>query len=669
MKRVYLGLVFVLCCPLIGNSQKPPAKFGDVPDEQVQMKAYPKDSSAAAVVLVDYGETAIDYSSDKGFLIRFDRIRRIKILTKEGYEWGNFVIPLYHEGSDEEDLGSLKAITYNMENGKVVETKMKNDAVFKEERDENWTHVKIAMPNVKEGSVIEITYRVTSPYIFNFQDWEFQSTIPTIWSEYRTHIPEYFTYRRFMKGYLGVTINESKEENKFFNISYREKTGSARTTAVQDRVDYVETYNRLVVQDAPAFKSEPYMTTYRDYLSGINFELSTFKLPNEPIKVYNDSWEKLNENFLKRESFGGVVKGSNFLNDHVAAATAGKTDPKEKVAALYSFVRGNVEWDGSYRVYTSGNLKGVLEKKKGSCAEINLMLVSMLQKAGLTANPVLLSTRDHGFVRRDLPIASQFNYVIAAVELDGKTMLLDATDRTLPVNILPKRCMNGEGFVISADKMGWIGITPVKSRSNVSMELALADDGTMKGKAQFNHDGYFGQRARTNYFRKGQDEFVKDVQSSYGWEIESSSFENVDKLSEPMKEIYQVKLGDHVQATDGTMYINPLFAYRLESNPFQSETRAYPVDYGSPEDQLIMVKITVPEGWAVEEMPASKALVMPANSARYTYSANQNGNQITVMSQLSINRPLFSMDDYKPLRDFYVQVVAKQAEQIVLKKK
>lgn len=673
MNRRILSVLGLVLSISTTSAQKPPIKFGDVPLEQIQMKVYAKDSTAAAVVLTDYGESTIDYSADKGFFIKFDRIRRVKILTKDGYEWGNFTIPLYHEGSKVEDLGSLKAVTYNLENGKVVETKMAKDAVFEEERDDNWTFVKLALPNVKEGSVVEITYRVTSPYIFNFQDWDFQTTIPTVWSEYRTRIPEYFDYRRFMKGYLTATINDLRQENKFFNIIYRErvgseKAGSIRTTQVQDRVDYVEYYNRLVVQNAPAFKSEPYMTSYSDYVSGINFELSTFKLPNEPVQIFNDSWEKLNADYLKRESFGGVLRGSNFLKEHVELATSGRTEPKEKIASIYSYVRGLVEWNGDYRKVPE-NLRSAIEKKKGSSADINVMMVAMMQKAGLNSNPVFISTRDHGFIRKEIPVASQFNYVIASVDIEGKTILLDATDRTLPMNILPQRCLNGEGFIISPDKSGWISLTPTKSRSSANMDLVLADDGIMTGRAQFNHDGYFAQRARKDYFRKGQDEYLKEIKTSYGWDVESSSFENQEKLSEPMKEVYQVKLSEHVQAAGSTMYINPLLAFRLERNPFQSETRAYPVDYGSPEDQLLMLRLRIPEGWVTEEMPQPKVLVMPSNGARYTYSISQNGNVLTVLSQLTINKPLWSFEEYKPLRDFYVQVVAKQAEQIVLKKK
>ncbi|MBL7850498.1 MAG: DUF3857 domain-containing protein [Cyclobacteriaceae bacterium] len=667
MIRCYLLICFMIVSMAV-YGQKPPIKFGDIPDEQMRMTVYPKDSSAAAVVLADYGESVIDYAND-AFLIRFERIRRVKILTKDGLEWGNMTIPLYRDGGTDEDLSSVKAVTYNLEGNKVVETKMKNDAMFKEIADQNLTLVKLALPNVKVGSVVEITYKINSPFIYNFQDWDFQTTIPTVWSEYRSRIPEYFTYKKFVQGYLPVTINENKSEYKAFNIRTRVQTGSARTTAVEDRVDYSENYNRLVIQNVPAFKSEPYMTTYRNYISRINYELSLVKLPGQELQTFNDSWEDLNKDFLKMETFGGVVRGSGFLKDETEALVAGKTDNREKVGAIYHWVKSNVEWDGQYRKFSDGNLRQTLTTKKGSSAEINLMLVSMLQKAGLQASPVLVSTRDHGFVRRETPVSSQFNYVIAAVDLDGKTFLLDATDRTLPMNVLPLRCINGDGFMISPEKPGWIGLTPSKTKTSATLDFQLADDGKLSGKAAFSHDSYFAQKVRKSYFTKGKDEYVKDVASTYQWEIASAEFENLEKLSESVKETYQVKLDEHIQLAGDKMYINPIFIQRLDENPFQSQNRAYPVDYGSPEDRLYMVRITLPEGWVTEEMPQPKAWVLPANSGRYVYNISQTGNMISVTSQLIINKPLFSHEEYVPLRDFYTQVVAKQAEQIVLKRK
>lgn len=108
------------------------------------MTSYDKDSSAAAVILPDYGESAIVYRQNIGFILDFERITRIKILTKEGLEWGDFTIPLFKSGSTDEKLTGLKAVTYNLEDGKVVETKLKNDGIFKENFDASRDLVNIA---------------------------------------------------------------------------------------------------------------------------------------------------------------------------------------------------------------------------------------------------------------------------------------------------------------------------------------------------------------------------------------------------------------------------------------------------------------------------------------------------------------------------------------------
>ena len=164
-----LSAILLLMYSFQLQAQKPPVKFGDVSIEELKMKRYDKDTTASAIVLCDYGESRIEYQQGKGFSVKFERVRRVKIFSKEGYVWGNFSIPIYKSGTNEEDLTTLKAITYNLENGKIVESKLKNEAIFTEEADKNTKIVKFALPNVKEGSVIEILYKVSSPFTFNFQ--------------------------------------------------------------------------------------------------------------------------------------------------------------------------------------------------------------------------------------------------------------------------------------------------------------------------------------------------------------------------------------------------------------------------------------------------------------------------------------------------------------------
>ena len=80
----YVFLLAAVCAVTCGYSQKAPLKFGDIPMEALTMKVYPADSSAEAVVLMDYGVSTIEYNQNAGFQLFFDRIRRIKILTEGG---------------------------------------------------------------------------------------------------------------------------------------------------------------------------------------------------------------------------------------------------------------------------------------------------------------------------------------------------------------------------------------------------------------------------------------------------------------------------------------------------------------------------------------------------------------------------------------------------------
>ena len=65
------------------------------------------------------------------------------------------------------------------------------------------------------------------------------------------------------------------------------------------------------------------------------------------------------------------------------------------------------------RVNTDKNLRTVLKSRNGSEAEINLLLTAMLKKADLDADPVLLSTRSHGYAYAMYPLMDRFNYVIS----------------------------------------------------------------------------------------------------------------------------------------------------------------------------------------------------------------------------------------------------------------
>jgi len=671
MKPFFKFLVLLLL-PAISLAQKPPIKFGDISIEELKMTKYDNDSSASAVILADYGETIIQYSQNEGFQLKFERVKRIKILTKDGLDYANFSIQLYHDGGNGEKVSGLKAVTYNLDNGKIVETKAKSDGIFKEKYNDNFDLTKVTLPNVREGSIVEITYTILSDFIFNFQDWEFQSTIPTVMSEYRARIPEYFNYDKFMQGYIKLSINEASKFPASISITTRKESVivGGKTTFTTEKINYEETRFRWAAVNVPAFKDEPFITTSRDYISKINFELAYTQYPGEPIKRYMGSWEDINKLYAESADFGDQVSGNAFLKRTVEEITAGIVEPEEKISAIGTYVKHNIAWDETSWKFISKTLKKVLEDKKGNSAEINLLLASMLDKAGIIAFPVLLSTRDHGFIREETPISSQFNYVVVLAMIGEKSFLLDATEKLLPTGVLPERCLNGKGFVVSKGGYKWIPLqSTTRSKVVVNADLEITKEMELAGKLQIDRGGYDGLAGRKRYFSRDEKEYVKNFVGSRSWEIIKSEITNTKEIQHPLKEIYELVMNEQMTSAGDQIYLNPLFLNRIEENPLKLENREYPVDFGSPYEQIYMCRIKMPEGYQVDELPKPKMLALPENAGRYTYSVTQAGNILNVISNLQINRSLFSQLEYPNLREFYNQVVAKQYEQIVLKRK
>lgn len=293
----------------------------------------------------------------------------------------------------------------------------------------------------------------------------------------------------------------------------------------------------------------------------------------------------------------------------------------------------------------------------------------MLSKAGLTAYPIVLSTRDNGFVRETFPLLSQFNYTACAVLVDGKYIVLDATHKSLPPGVLPRNCLNGKGLVINGKGNSWIDLSPTtKSRTVAMAELHFDEEGEAVYSLSRMLDGYYAHESRASYLRDGEDAYVKTLLADRDWEIRTKSFEAAEDITKPFVEKYEVATDEGVVSTGDVLYIDPMLLNAERENPFKLEKREYPVDFGYPFEKTLNFKVKVPQGYTIEEVPKPKVFVLPDKSARYILNTAVNGDVITVTSILTVNKAIYTQLEYPNLREFYNQVVASQSGQIVLKK-
>ncbi len=151
------------------------------------------------------------------------------------------------------------------------------------------------------------------------------------------------------------------------------------------------------MKDVPALKEESYTSTIDNHLARIQFQLAELRHPFTPKNIMG-TWQQACTELLKDEDFGYSLNRDNgWLNDVIDDATRGAKNDLEKAKNIFAYVRDNMTCTNYSRKYLEKPLKAVLKARNGNEAEINLLLTAMLLKADLKADPVMLSTRSHGY--------------------------------------------------------------------------------------------------------------------------------------------------------------------------------------------------------------------------------------------------------------------------------
>jgi len=657
------------------EAQKVKHKFGKLNPGEAEMKFYEPDSSASAVILFDKGYSYFEYDNQlKDFKIIFKRTLRIKIFKKDAYSYADFEIPLYigNHGA-EEAVTSLKGKTFNLENGKVVETKINKSNIFYDNKSKHRKIAKASFPNVKEGSVIDLEYKISSDFIFNLRGWQFQYEIPVKYSEYSTLVPEYFKYNKNQKGYENIILNEKDEyRNETFSVEYR--TGPGQGGRIErGTIEYASnsSLTTWTVSDIPAFVEEPYITTAENYMTALEFELKTISYPRQTVSYYTTSWNDVNKKLSQSSYFGKQLIPTPKIKLATEKICKDAETKLNKLKAIYLYITKNIKWNGYNSKYIKDKLNVVLDKKTGNSADINMLLINMLKSGNIVANPVVLSTRNNGIIFPTHPSLSSFNYVIAEVTIDGKKYFIDATEEDLPMGMLPERCLNGTGRIVGTPNFDEVSIVPSQRyKESYLYTVTINPNENLTGKVTETYKEYAAYDIRDNIIQSGsEEEYITNfIDNTSDAEISDVEIKNTDDIYKPLIKSYQFETVDNVIFAGNMIYLTPLLNEKRTNNPFKSDNRKYPVDYSYPYYEKVIFQYTLPEGYEITEKPENTVFSLPGRTAQFQYQVSSVGNMFQVISIFRINKPVFQYDSYKALKKFYDMVIKKQNEKIVLKK-
>jgi transglutaminase-like putative cysteine protease len=660
MKYLLIFLVFFLLDQRNISGQGNTAQFGTFAVKDFMLPSSPViDSNTTGVIMADIGSTHFIGNKYHRFSYVYQWFGRMKIVSKKAFDdLATLRVSLYGRGDFKDELTDFKATVYNLENGRLVSTTVNKKDMFEDKLSPFVTENKISLPAIKEGSVIECSYTITSYRIFDIPSWIFQRVgYPCLYSDYEVVFPDAI---RYLATHYGDDLFFKDETSTVKNNKYY----MGDITVISNDIK-----RRWVMKDIPSFNDEKFIYSPNDYLDKIEFTLAqTYN--GQDVFNLSSSWAAVTNELLEDSYFGAPIEKEAAFNlvSTAERITSGSKDPMESARNIFFYIRDNFVCLPVNSIYLSSDPYDINKKKKGSVADLNLLLVTLLRLKGIDANPVILTTRKYGKNSPEYPLLEKMNYVVCMTRTFTDTIYLDASKPDIGFGQLPLDCYNGHARVISKEG-GAVYLSAERIKEHETTSVFISNDGSGKlgGSCESVSGDFKTEILRKKIRASGTRQYFDEIRSDYGNEIEmmNTGIDSLNKPGFPAKIHFEFT----IPAKEDILYFNPVIMMEYKQNPFKSEKRKYPVSLPFPINNLYTLNMEIPEGYVIDELPKSVKVSFNDNQGFFEYSIQANQNNLQFRSRISLNEIFFAPGDYQSLRDFFGFIVKKCNEQVVFKKK
>ena len=624
-------------------------RFGKVSKEELEMTEYKPDSAAVAVVLYENRNIQVDLSAGGAFVKDVDVHMRIKILKEEGTEWGDFSVMKYVSQSVPEIVTGIEVVTYNLENDKVVPTKMSREFIYTEDVSSSFQKISFYAQDVKVGSVIEMKYSIHSDRFWEIDDVYFQKTIPVNWVESQVSIPGFFTFNKKLHGSLPVQYDSKLEPKNLFGYQYE------------------MVVDKFVAVDLPAFKYEPYIYYPRQYFSFVTYDIRSLRLPGMDTKYYGVSWDDVDNTYVNSQIMTRFRAQCQF-KEQVAALPEEGTDI-EKIASAVSLVKDNVVWDEKYKVFPEP-VGQVVKARSGSNADINCLIAGCLREMGYTVDMVLVKMRSSGMLLDFQPERNPYDtFILRVTGSDGSQYYLDGGSPHGYINVLPPDLLVTNARLVRPNVPGeWVDLTRL-TRNGTTMTVAttLTDDLRLSGEYTCKETGNTSYSTKESYSESDDEQdYISEIESDLAIEIDDITFGQMKEYSSSSQTEY--KFHKDLDASGDFVYINPFLVKFHSADTFQSLQREFPIDFPFTYSLTYIFTFTIPDGYAVDQIPENRIFKFQPLASTARCSCTVNGNTVQMVYNFSQNKMVCGPEYYQDIRSYWKLLADIYDVVLVLKK-
>lgn len=502
----------------------------------------------------------------------------------------------------------------------------------------------ISFPEIAEGSVIEYKLKIYRNQLINKKDfaldYPLQTQAPVLFASFRLSIPENLTLR----------IKELNEKYNNFSANLK---------------PLVEKNNKRLVYRWE-FKNIPQILPETGMPAAVQINptllFSTF-----------DSWEEIYKWWwdLAKDK----IKADNGIKEKVKNLTAKLKTQEDKIKAVHNFCAKDIRYvavEYGQAGYEPHRAEDTFKNKYGDCKDKAILLVTMLKEIGVSAFPVLISTRDYYNLSKDFP-SMMFNHCIAAVRMNEKIIFIDPTAETCSFGDLPADDQNRR--VLMFPESGYsIADTPLyPAEHNLirqEAQVKITADENVVAKKTISSLGIYDQAQRywlvytpPQLVEESLKEKIQEF--SIGAKLNSYSIDNLDDLNFPVVLNYEFT-GNEYFTEAGDLRIMPQLS-RLDTGFIAKERRNYPIDFNILDSKETVYVIEIPKNFTVKYLPDS--ITRDSKWVKFISEYAQKNNRLYFSQRIDAKVSLINQDEYSDFKNFFESLVKETKQRIVLEKK
>ncbi len=502
----------------------------------------------------------------------------------------------------------------------------------------------ISFPEISEGASIEYKVKVYRNQLINKKDfvisYPVQSSEPIMKADFTLTLPK--------AKKLHITKSNEKYNDFKADLSpvVKEESGN------------------LIY--AWQFKDIPQIVPESNMPPGIEINpsifMSTFASWQE---IYNWWWE------LAKDK----IEADKAIKDKVGELTKGIDSEEARMRAIYNFCAQKIRYvavEYGQAGYEPHRAPDIFKNKYGDCKDQAILLVTMLKEAGITAWPVLISTKDYYDLNADFP-SMLFNHCIAALNLRDKIIFLDPTAETCSFGDLPAGDQNRKVLLI---KEGGYEIQPTPlypaEHNLIKQDIKIKinpGEGISAKKDVFSYGVYDqGQRywllyTQPELVKETLNEKIQDI--SIGARLDNYDIKNLNGLDTAVVLSYAFN-GPEYFTVAGPLRIMPQLT-ALDTSLVAKDSRKYPLDFSILDTKETSLEIQLPPKLTVKYIPKNINEDSPWLKIMVEYLVKDN--RLYFKQNAELKKQVVSEAEYPDFKKFFEGLAKKVKQRVVLEER